>query len=149
MEQLSLSVLVLTIYLLPFIIAFAHKRPDRWVIFAVNVTLGWTVIGWVGALMMALGVDTIGSSTTDAKNDAVEEVSKVAIRESTGQDSKFKGTVRAPRPAAISFVRNISEKKRPVHRKSSSRRRGISYILSGRYRRQFLYELKHGISGRE
>ena len=94
MEQLSLSVLVLTIYLLPFIIAFAHKRPDRWVIFAVNVILGWTVIGWVGALMMALGVDTIGSSTTIAKKDFDGEVDNAQMAKA--QASKILTTNATP-----------------------------------------------------
>ena len=147
MEQLSLSVLALTIYLLPFIIAFARKRPDRWVIFAVNVILGLTVIGWVGALMMALGVDTIGSSTTDAKKDFDGEVDNAQMAKA--QASKILTTTQPPHLAAIPAVKNMSDNKRDVCHRTSSKRRGIFCVLSGRYRRQFLYELKHGLSGRE
>lgn len=29
-------------------------KPDRWAIFALNLLLGWTVIGWIVALVWAL-----------------------------------------------------------------------------------------------
>jgi hypothetical protein len=43
-----------TLYLLPVLIGLARQVPDPWSLVAVNVLLGWTVIGWVAALAMAL-----------------------------------------------------------------------------------------------
>jgi len=41
-------------YFLPFAIAFNKKRANAGAIFALNLFLGWTLIGWVFALVWAL-----------------------------------------------------------------------------------------------
>jgi hypothetical protein len=41
-------------YFLPFAIAFNKKRANAGAIFALNLFLGWTLIGWVLALVWAL-----------------------------------------------------------------------------------------------
>jgi ABC-type sugar transport system permease subunit len=41
-------------YLLPFAIAFKRKRANSGAIFALNLFLGWSLIGWVVALVWAL-----------------------------------------------------------------------------------------------
>jgi ABC-type sugar transport system permease subunit len=41
-------------YFLPFAIAFNKKRANAGAIFALNFFLGWTLIGWVLALVWAL-----------------------------------------------------------------------------------------------
>jgi hypothetical protein len=48
-------VIFIAIYLTPSIIAVVRKMPNVGSIVVVNVLLGWTVIGWVIALAMALG----------------------------------------------------------------------------------------------
>ena len=40
-------------YLIPSFIAFARKAPDKFAITALNTFLGWSVIGWVIALIWA------------------------------------------------------------------------------------------------
>ena len=40
-------------YLLPTIIAFRRRHPNRWLITAINFFLGGTGIGWAGALAWA------------------------------------------------------------------------------------------------
>lgn len=44
----------LSIYFLPAIIAYHRNRPNAGAIFALNTFLGWTLIGWVGALVWSL-----------------------------------------------------------------------------------------------
>ena len=44
--------LLVTLYFLPTIIAFGSYRAGA--IFALNLFLGWTLLGWVGALVWAL-----------------------------------------------------------------------------------------------
>ena len=57
---LTLDVICLTLagsaalYLLPVLIGLARQVPDLGPLVAVNVLLGWTVVGWVAALAMAL-----------------------------------------------------------------------------------------------
>jgi hypothetical protein len=41
-------------YFLPFAIAFNNKRANTGAIFALNLFLGWSLIGWVVALVWAL-----------------------------------------------------------------------------------------------
>ncbi|MCU0647859.1 MAG: superinfection immunity protein [Gemmatimonadaceae bacterium] len=39
-------------YFLPTMLGFRSRR--RWKIAAVNILLGWTVVGWVAAMVMAI-----------------------------------------------------------------------------------------------
>ncbi|MBU3617426.1 superinfection immunity protein [Polynucleobacter sp. JS-Polo-80-F4] len=41
-------------YFLPFAIAFNKKRVNSGAIFALNLFLGWSLIGWVVALVWAM-----------------------------------------------------------------------------------------------
>jgi len=41
-------------YFLPFAIAFNRKRANTGAIFALNLFLGWSLIGWVLALIWSL-----------------------------------------------------------------------------------------------
>ena len=48
------SLFSLSIYLLPSLIAFIRKCPSLLSIFALNLFLGWSFIGWVASLVWAL-----------------------------------------------------------------------------------------------
>ena len=51
----SILITVLSIfYFLPFAIAFNKKRANTGATFALNLFLGWSLIGWVVALVWAL-----------------------------------------------------------------------------------------------
>lgn len=54
MEPFIFMLLVLGGYFLPTIIAKGRKRPNTGAIFALNLFVGWTLIGWVIALVWAL-----------------------------------------------------------------------------------------------
>jgi Superinfection immunity protein len=45
--------LLFSIYLFPYIIARGRHLTNRWSIFFLNLFLGWTLAGWVGALCWA------------------------------------------------------------------------------------------------
>lgn len=55
---LVMTIVVLTImgvvYVIPSIIAFRRKHPNRWIILVVNLAFGGTIIGWGVALVWAL-----------------------------------------------------------------------------------------------
>lgn len=44
----------LVLYLAPTVVAVDRNHPRRAAIGALNVLLGWTVVGWIGALVWAL-----------------------------------------------------------------------------------------------
>jgi len=46
-------------YLLPFAIAFHRKRANTGAIFTLNLFLGWSLIGWVVALVWALKAEQV------------------------------------------------------------------------------------------
>jgi hypothetical protein len=55
--RLLFSILVTLLslfYFLPFAIAFNKKRANSGAIFALNLFFGWTLIGWVVALVWAM-----------------------------------------------------------------------------------------------
>lgn len=45
---------LLLMYFVPSLIAFLRKHKSKWAIAVVDVFLGWTVIGWVWALIWSL-----------------------------------------------------------------------------------------------
>lgn len=47
-------IVAIAIYLIPTIIAVNDNHPRRGVLFALNLLLGWTLIGWLGALVWAV-----------------------------------------------------------------------------------------------
>ena len=52
----SIFAAVLTLgYMLPWMIAALRGKSNHWGIFVVNLLLGWTIIGWVIALVQAAG----------------------------------------------------------------------------------------------
>jgi hypothetical protein len=55
------------LYFLPTAVAFEKKRNhhNKGAIFALNLLLGWTLIGWVGALVWALTKPSPSSATVN------------------------------------------------------------------------------------
>ena len=45
---------IFTVYFLPSFIAFSRAHKDRFMIFLINIFLGWTFLGWVWALIWSL-----------------------------------------------------------------------------------------------
>ena len=45
-------------YLLPTTIAIIRRRTNTMAIFVLNLFLGWTLVGWVVALVWAVATDT-------------------------------------------------------------------------------------------
>ena len=48
-----ISLIATLLYMIPTIVAFCRTHPNRWLIAVVNITLGGTGIGWLGALVWA------------------------------------------------------------------------------------------------
>jgi len=48
------DILVIAFYFIPTIVAISRKVPNAGSVFLINLLLGWTVIGWVVALVKAV-----------------------------------------------------------------------------------------------
>lgn len=46
-------IILLTLYFIPAIVATARKHKQAGAITVLNFFLGWTIVGWVGALVWA------------------------------------------------------------------------------------------------
>ena len=60
MENLALifgAISVLIIYFIPSILAAQKKKKNSFAIFLVNLLLGWTLLGWIVALVWAATKD--------------------------------------------------------------------------------------------
>lgn len=52
---LAVVVAVLSLgYMLPWMIAALRGKSNHWGTFWLNLLLGWTILGWVGALVMSV-----------------------------------------------------------------------------------------------
>jgi hypothetical protein len=51
-----MAMLIATLYMLPTVIAYARDIPQRQTIAVINLVVGWTVAGWVVAMIMATNV---------------------------------------------------------------------------------------------
>jgi Superinfection immunity protein len=47
------------VYFIPSIIAFSRVKPNRFVILALNFFLGWTAVGWIVSLVLAVKTDSV------------------------------------------------------------------------------------------
>lgn len=64
---LILSLIAFAIYFMPSIVAVARKKHNTGAIVVLNVFLGWTIVGWVCALVWAFVHDQ-GPSATAGTN---------------------------------------------------------------------------------
>lgn len=51
----SSELMLVGLYYFPFIVALLRRHPNENGIFLLNTFIGWTVIGWFAALIMACG----------------------------------------------------------------------------------------------
>jgi hypothetical protein len=54
MGVLILLIVLVLAYFLPSFLAYQRKAPDQNTVAVINLLLGWTVIGWIVALALAL-----------------------------------------------------------------------------------------------
>ena len=69
------------LYLVPTFIAAARHRQNRIMIFNVNLLIGWTLIGWVVALVWSLARD--GAIVTPSVAAAAQSEIPIPLREAT------------------------------------------------------------------
>ncbi|MFU8814618.1 MAG: superinfection immunity protein [Pseudomonadales bacterium] len=50
----ALFMMLLALYMIPSIIAYSRRHQSRMAIVAVNVLLGWSLLGWIVAFVWSL-----------------------------------------------------------------------------------------------
>lgn len=47
----GVAIVIVALYLLPTVVAFQRQTPNRVAVLALNILLGWTLLGWVVAFV--------------------------------------------------------------------------------------------------
>jgi ABC-type transport system involved in cytochrome c biogenesis permease component len=55
---MSTSIIILLVYFMPTVIALLSKKKNTLAILTLNLLLGWTVLGWIIALVWAVTKDS-------------------------------------------------------------------------------------------
>lgn len=53
-QRLATQIAIILVYLAPTIVAQRYRHPKQPAILMLNIVLGWTIVGWVVALIWAL-----------------------------------------------------------------------------------------------
>lgn len=67
-------ILVLGLYFLPTITAMRRKKKNDGVILLINLLVGWTVVGWLIALVMATSEPSVVVNTSGSMADELEKL---------------------------------------------------------------------------
>ena len=59
-KPILMLVIATALYLLPSFLAFKRETKKRWRILGINLFLGWTLIGWIVAMVMTLRYEPPG-----------------------------------------------------------------------------------------
>jgi ABC-type transport system involved in cytochrome c biogenesis permease component len=55
---MSTAIIILLVYFMPTVIALLSKKKNNLAILTLNLLLGWTVLGWIIALVWAVTKDS-------------------------------------------------------------------------------------------
>lgn len=81
METLLTLVVVLVIYLIPYFNAKSRKHKSAGAIGALNLFLGWTVIGWLAALIWSFTGNIEDTSVTPNSHVKCPDCAELVKRE--------------------------------------------------------------------
>ena len=78
------TILVLGIYFLPSLFALIDRKRNTVAIFALNLFLGWTFVGWVVALVWSLTQERVDERDDDDDPDYIDhEENQRRLRDNT------------------------------------------------------------------
>jgi len=52
--KLVVLLIIVVVYFIPSMMAYSMNKKDRFSILALNIFLGWTIAGWIGAFIWSL-----------------------------------------------------------------------------------------------
>jgi Superinfection immunity protein len=106
------SVAAVSVYLAPSMIADVRNRSDSLAISLVNVLLGWTVVGWIAALMWARRTDNedvsrvVASRRRSRARATIEKIVAHARSDALWSGDAGKRLSRQPVPVAVTVRRD-------------------------------------------
>ncbi len=100
-SAMAFGVTVVALYFLPTICAALRRHPSGGGIFALNLFLGWSGLGWLGALVWSLSSTKIANQTVIVNNQAPTH-SAAQRRQQLEVDRAEQHFIAEPQPATIS-----------------------------------------------
>ena len=82
------AIFMLVLYMVPTIVAFARNARAAAGVFVINFFLGWTVVGWIGALAWAVCGVRKGQESTQAGAAAAAQTTVILPPGWTAHDNK-------------------------------------------------------------
>jgi ABC-type transport system involved in cytochrome c biogenesis permease component len=67
---MSTSIIILLVYFMPTVIALLSKKKNTLAILTLNLLLGWTILGWIVALVWAVTKDSNTTIVINKNADA-------------------------------------------------------------------------------
>ena len=92
-------IVIAALFLIPTIVAFIRHQPNKWAILAMNILLGWTVVGWIVALIWSL---TAPKQNTGQPTIIVNQVQGDQTTTTAKEDSTMKGDSQTSDSSSIS-----------------------------------------------
>lgn len=92
-QHLLILLIFIPFYFIPTFIAFSRKKGNTGAIFALNLLLGWSLIGWAGALIWALSNREGNQQTnTGSSGSNIDQLTKLKALHDQGviTDEEFK-----------------------------------------------------------
>jgi hypothetical protein len=119
--------LIIAMYFIPTVVAACRGKRNTLAIFATNVLLGWTVIGWIAALIWSLTADA--PSVVMNNNLAEGAAQKTPFAKFVDQLKLPQGEDHSESCAVIDQQRDISGKARAEPRGGSYQMKAILTVL--------------------
>lgn len=91
-KTLIITTIVIILYFIPSIIASQRKHQNGVIIFLLNLFLGWTIIGWIGALVWSATGTHIKKSKekTDSEKENSLDIIKRKFAEGKISEKEYK-----------------------------------------------------------
>ena len=67
-KGMVMIIVLVMLYLLPTMLAWKRRSRRRWRITAINVLLGWTVIGWIVSMVLTFAYEPPADGETDREH---------------------------------------------------------------------------------
>lgn len=81
-QHILIILIFIPSYFIPTFVAFSRKKANTGAIFALNLFLGWALVGWVGALIWALSNEKSNQQTTTESN--IDQLTKLKMLHDQG-----------------------------------------------------------------
>lgn len=62
----AIIAVIAAVYLLPTVISAIREKKNTGAIFVLNLLLGWTLLGWIGALVWSLTVESVNHPSSSS-----------------------------------------------------------------------------------